>query len=90
RCIPTARREGDPLEDMQKPRVSVYAALPPSSPYVGSWSHAPHAGKNGFFDNAIITVEELERLRRIRAHPMTGNFHSRPGHYSKLHGLQKF
>eukprot|EP00953_Heterococcus_sp_UTEX-ZZ885_P032240 16839-Heterococcus_DN1.PRE.5 len=32
----------------------------------------------------------MERLHRIRVHPLTGCFHSRPGHYSKLHGLQHF
>eukprot|EP00602_Paraphysomonas_sp_CaronLab_P005164 CAMPEP_0185035928 /NCGR_PEP_ID=MMETSP1103-20130426/28093_1 /TAXON_ID=36769 /ORGANISM="Paraphysomonas bandaiensis, Strain Caron Lab Isolate" /LENGTH=725 /DNA_ID=CAMNT_0027573233 /DNA_START=324 /DNA_END=2501 /DNA_ORIENTATION=- len=35
-------------------------------------------------------MEEIERRRRIKLHPYTGNFHFAPGKYSDLHGLGKY
>ncbi|CAM9125004.1 unnamed protein product [Choristocarpus tenellus] len=74
------------------PRLGVYARLPPSCPYVGNFHYAPSAGNSAysFFEGQIVPEHETERLHKIRTNPLTGNFHSRPGHYSKLHGLQNF
>ncbi|CAM9711819.1 unnamed protein product, partial [Discosporangium mesarthrocarpum] len=75
-----------------KLRMGVYARLPPSCPYVGNFHYAPSAGNRAysFFEGQIVSERETERLHKIRTNPLTGNFHSRPGHYSKLHGLHNF
>ncbi|CAM9300933.1 unnamed protein product [Pylaiella littoralis] len=73
-------------------RLRVFARLPASCPYVGSFHYAPSAGNRAysFFEDQIVPHNEALRLHKIKTNPMTGNFHSRPGVYSRLHGLQNF
>ncbi|CAN0041980.1 unnamed protein product [Ectocarpus fasciculatus] len=74
-------------------RLSIFARLPASCPYVGSFHYAPSAGNRAysFFEDKIVPHREALRLHKIKTNPLTGNFHSsRPGVYSRLHGLQNF
>jgi serine/threonine protein kinase len=72
--------------------LQVHARLPGNCPYVGTFHYAPSAGNKSysFFESSITSSKEMDRLHRIKVHPLTGTFHSRPGHYSKLHGLHNF
>ncbi len=77
------------------PLFPILARLPHHNPFVGNFAYSPSTAGVSFSvmfgpDNSIITEKEMFRLHRIKAHPLTGTFHSRPGHYSKLHGLYKF
>ncbi len=77
------------------PLFPIHAHLPNHNPFVGNFAYSPSSAGVSFSvmfgpDNSIITEKEMFRLHRIKAHPLTGTFHSRPGHYSKLHGLYKF
>ncbi len=77
------------------PLLPIHAHLPNHNPFVGNFAYSPNTAGVSFsvmfgHDNTIITEKGLFRLHRIKIHHLTGTFHSRPGHYSKLHGLHKF
>eukprot|EP01084_Bolivina_argentea_P156606 272940_1 len=77
------------------PLLPIHAHLPNRNPFVGNFAYSPSTSTGSFSvmfgsNNTIITGKEMFRLHRIKAHPLTGTFHSRPRHYSKLHGLYKF
>ncbi len=73
----------------------IHAYLPNRNPYVGNFAYSPSTSTGSFRvmfgpKNTIITEKEMFRLHRIKVHPLTGTFHSRPGHFSNLHGLYKY
>ncbi len=77
------------------PLLPIHAYLPNRNPFVGNFAYSPNTSTGSFSvmfgpNNTIIAEKEMFRLHRIKAHPLTGTFHSRPGYYSKLHGLYKF
>ena len=72
--------------------VEIYGFLNKHCPYIGYFHYSPAQSRNLnlFFADNVITTEEMERRKRIRNHPFTGNFHFAPGKYSDLHDLRRY
>ena len=72
--------------------VEIYGYLNKHCPYIGYFHYSPAQSRNLnlFFADNVISTEEMERRKRIRNHPFTGNFHFAPGKYSDLHDLRRY
>ena len=72
--------------------MKVYGLLNKHSPHIGYFHYSPTQTRslNLYFYENVTPMDEVERRRRIKLHPYTGNFHFAPGKYSDLHGLEKY
>jgi serine/threonine protein kinase len=70
----------------------VYGLLNKHCPHIGYFHYSPTQTRslNLYFYENFTPIEEVERRKRIKLHPYTGNFHFAPGKYSDLHGLEKY
>jgi hypothetical protein len=73
-------------------QLKVFGLLNKHSPHIGYFHYSPTQTRslNLYFYENVTPMDEVERRKRIRSHPYTGNFHFAPGKYSDLHGLEKY
>jgi len=71
--------------------LPVHGLMPKHNPILGTFQHAPSSrtGRSKYFKD-IISVSEYELRKELRHNPYTGQFHSGPRQFSRLHGLQRF
>ncbi|CAM9799618.1 unnamed protein product, partial [Chrysoparadoxa australica] len=94
RCEPT-KGLSPHRSPCRKGRHKVFARMPRQSPYVGYFHYAPPSGRksalaHSFYEHQLVLQSEVERRHKIRVRVVSGYFHSAPGKYSRLHGLQNF
>jgi len=72
--------------------IAYHGILPRRNPLLGFFQHSP-CGTNvssRYFQEDMMSKEELESLKALRQNPFTGQFHKGPKIYCNYHNLHRF